>query len=83
MLVVGLARALKVTARSAGWTSAESTQRKMEARHHISAHMTTALRIVEFQVYERLFALWHLFHLPLFFLLVIVSGLHVVAVHLY
>jgi hypothetical protein len=34
-------------------------------------------------VYERLFALWHVLHVPLFILLVITAIIHVVAVHLY
>ena len=36
-----------------------------------------------FVFYERLFALWHVLHLPLFAILVFAAVLHVVAVHLY
>lgn len=34
-------------------------------------------------LFERLFALWHLLHLPLFVLLVVAATLHIVAVHIY
>lgn len=34
-------------------------------------------------LYERFFALWHVLHLPLFFLMVMAAAIHVVAVHLY
>ena len=40
-------------------------------------------RAEAFTLYERLFALWHLLHLPLFILLVFAALTHVVAVHLY
>lgn len=82
-LILGLRRALKVTARRAGWSNIEKRHKKKEAYRHISDHMTTALKVAEFNVYERMFALWHLFHLPLFYILVIVAALHVIAVHMY
>ncbi|PQA86552.1 pyridine nucleotide-disulfide oxidoreductase [Hyphococcus luteus] len=37
----------------------------------------------ELAFYERLFAAWHVLHLPLFILLIITAIIHVVAVHLY
>jgi hypothetical protein len=42
-----------------------------------------ARRIAEFKSYERLFSLWHLLHLPLFFMMLISGIVHVFAVHLY
>ena len=36
-----------------------------------------------FTLYERLFAAWHLLHLPLFAILVLAALVHVLAVHLY
>lgn len=46
-------------------------------------HLAAVRRVARFRVYERLFALWHVFHVPLFFMLVISVTVHVVAVHLY
>jgi hypothetical protein len=40
-------------------------------------------RAEAFTFYERLFALWHLLHLPLFVILVLAAITHVVAVHLF
>ena len=37
----------------------------------------------EFSVYERIFSLWHAFHLPLCFLLFTATIVHVIAAHLY
>jgi hypothetical protein len=40
-------------------------------------------RIAQLAFYERLFSIWHLFHMPLFLLLVLSSLVHVLAVHMY
>ena len=40
-------------------------------------------RAGSFVVYDRLFSLWHVLHLPLIILLVVTAIIHVVAVHLY
>ena len=45
---------------------------------------TTALRrIAVFRVYERMFSLWHILHLPLFIMMIITAVIHIFAVHLY
>lgn len=40
-------------------------------------------RVAQFTLYERLFSLWHVLHMPLFFMMVISALLHVLAVHMY
>lgn len=50
---------------------------------YLYLHMAQARRLARLQLYERLFALWHLVHLPFFFMLVISTAVHVLAVHLY
>ena len=40
-------------------------------------------RLSQFAVFERIFALWHVIHIPLVYLLVITAIWHVVAVHMY
>ncbi len=42
-----------------------------------------ARRTAEYAFYDRLLRLWHLFHLPLFFVMVAAVILHIVAVHMY
>jgi hypothetical protein len=49
----------------------------------VTQHVGAARRAAAFAVYERLFRLWHVFHLPLFFLLVIVAVVHVYASHFF
>jgi hypothetical protein len=45
---------------------------------------THALRkTAAFRLYERLFSLWHILHLPLFIMMIITAIIHIFAVHLY
>jgi len=40
-------------------------------------------RVADFSIYERLFSLWHVLHIPLFIMMVISGIIHVFAVHIY
>jgi hypothetical protein len=40
-------------------------------------------RVAQFTLYERLFSLWHILHMPLFFMMIISALFHVLAVHMY
>jgi uncharacterized membrane protein YhdT len=40
-------------------------------------------RVAQFSFYERLFALWHILHLPIFFMMILSALVHVLAVHMY
>jgi len=45
---------------------------------------TRALRqIAHFRLFERLFSLWHVLHMPLFIMMIITTIVHIFAVHLY
>lgn len=52
-------------------------------RRYIAKRLQATRQVVEFEAYERLFSLWHVLHLPLFFILLIAGVVHVVAVHVY
>ena len=47
----------------------------------LTAHIGAAKRAATFAFYERLFRLWHVFHVPLYVLLIVVALLHVYASH--
>lgn len=49
----------------------------------IRRHMKTLRKTAGFQLYARLFSLWHILHTPLFFMMIITAVVHVFAVHLY
>ncbi len=50
---------------------------------YISRRLRATREVAEFRVYERLFSVWHVLHVPLFLILVAAGIVHVVAVHLY
>lgn len=49
----------------------------------LDTYFDKLIRLANYSVYERLFSLWHVFHIPLFILLVISGIVHVIAVHIY
>jgi len=53
------------------------------AHHYMTKQVKLLRRVAQLSFYERLFSLWHLFHLPLFILLVISALVHVLAVHMF
>ncbi len=53
------------------------------ARRYVREHLVAVRRVARFGLYERLFALWHIVHVPFFLLMVLSAVIHVVAVHLY
>ena len=62
---------------------AESGRLTRTACDYVSARLRSARRVAEFEGCERLFAAWHVLHLPLFVMLLVVGVVHVVAVHVY
>ena len=50
---------------------------------YLHLHMARLRLLARVQAYERLFALWHVVHLPFFVLLVLSVALHIFAVHRY
>jgi hypothetical protein len=58
--------------------------RELEAARELARrHIDAVRRVTELATYEKLFSLWHLLHLPLFFMLLVAGIAHVVAVHVY
>lgn len=49
----------------------------------VDHYLRQAQRVAEFTAYERLFALWHILHIPLIFLLATSAIFHVLAVYMY
>lgn len=50
---------------------------------YIRGFIHQATRLAQFTLYEKLFSLWHVLHLPLFFMMIISALVHVLAVHMY
>jgi len=49
----------------------------------VREHLRRVRRVAELGSYERMFSMWHVFHLPFFYMLVVAALIHVLAVHMY
>lgn len=76
-------RELKVAAGRSDVVRRDFTRVSKATYKYIKDYTDLMGRIAQFSFYERLFALWHVFHLPFFFMLVLSSLVHVLAVHMY
>jgi hypothetical protein len=65
------------------WDDAGTARRERELRKLVRRYLLTVVRIAQFTAYERVFALWHVAHVPIVYLLVGSAVVHVVAVHAY
>jgi hypothetical protein len=76
-------RALRVAATKSETIAAERKRLRRTANTYLDNRLAATRRVAGFQAYERLFSLWHAFHLPLIFILIIAGVVHVVAVNVY
>jgi hypothetical protein len=53
------------------------------ARLDLRQHLKQVRKIAHLNFFDRLFSLWHILHLPFFFMLVISAVIHILAVHMY
>jgi hypothetical protein len=65
------------------WSWRTRRRRARELRWLLREYVAAVNKAAVFAVYERLFALWHVLHLPLFILLIVAAIVHIVGVHLY
>jgi hypothetical protein len=74
---------LERAARTNMWGPADLAYRQREERQRLNLYFASISRAATLGIYERLFGLWHVLHVPLFVMLVITAIIHVIAVHLY
>ena len=65
------------------WSWRVTRKRSRNVRELLGRFFEAVNQAAAFTFYERLFALWHILHVPFFILLVLTAIVHVVAVHLY
>jgi hypothetical protein len=82
-LLVATRRTVDENAVRKGWGRSERKHHYQAARRHIDEYLQSVAKASGLAVYERLFGMWHIFHTPLFCLLVVTGVIHVIAVHLY
>ncbi|MFQ5646479.1 MAG: hypothetical protein ACE5GM_06095, partial [bacterium] len=78
-----LEQALAEAALREKWPEDEKKSRSRQAKMILDNHLTMVLDIAEFNFYEKLLAMWHLLHFPLYILLIVVATVHIVVVHMY
>ncbi len=81
--VMELQQPMRERAAKHSWTPAELSRRQRRARRMASRYLFSVVRVAQYTAYERVFALWHLAHLPFVYLLIISAFVHVFAVHAY
>jgi hypothetical protein len=82
-VVRALNKKLLAAANLKGWDRAKVRRKQLRLRAMLVDHRRVLRQILELHFYERLFAIWHLLHMPLFIMMVITGFVHVYAVHAY
>jgi len=54
-----------------------------ESKKQIEFIIKAVRDVAQFHTYERLFSWWHIFHIPLVYLLIFSGIFHVISVHMY
>jgi hypothetical protein len=75
--------AVKVTSRETALVAEHKHRIAAAARGYANRRLEAGRRMAEYQVYARLFSLWHVLHIPLFFMLLVAGIVHVVAINVY
>ena len=78
-----LRRVLLAAAAEQRWNAEQIAARMRIARRMLDDYLSALQDVAQFRVYERLFSLWHVLHVPFVFMLVLCAIVHVVAVHMY
>jgi hypothetical protein len=78
-----LRRVMRERAQIRQWDRDKLRRRLGRATRLVSEFLTSVQRVSQFGVYDRMFRLWHVAHVPLVYLLVLSGIAHVIAVHMY
>jgi len=82
--LIGDARkVIAVEGKRLGWSRRVRRRQLAGIADLVTLHVAAVKKAATFGFYERLFGLWHVFHLPLFFLLVIAAIIHIFAAHFF
>ena len=65
------------------WDQPKRVLRGRQFEALVARYTATVQRAAQYEAYKRLFALWHLLHVPFLYLLAASAVYHVVAVHMY
>ncbi len=63
------------------WSQLRGMKRSINEDARVA--LNTLLTMAKLRFFSRLFSWWHVFHLPIFFMMIITAAVHVVVVHMY
>lgn len=75
--------ALRVAAAQSSAIKQQKQRLKRNTYDYIRQRIDATKQVANFKAFTQLFSLWHVLHLPLFFMLLIAGIVHVFAVHVY
>jgi hypothetical protein len=78
-----LRKRLRALAKERHWSTKSTRRRERQAISLTRVYLLSVVRVAQFSAYERLFALWHVLHVPFVYLLVLTAAFHIFAVHAY
>jgi hypothetical protein len=82
-IMAELRKAIRKASLAENW-SREVEKTKLEAaRLDVLEFLACVSKASQLSFWERMFSLWHVLHVPLFFVLLVSGVLHVIAVHIY
>ena len=75
--------AIRVTAARHKAVAKQSDRFERVAFDYVARRMKITREVVEFKIYEKLFSVWHVLHMPFFLMLIAAGIVHVISVHVY
>ncbi len=75
--------AIRVTAARHKAVASQRDRFERVAFDYVQRRMKATREVAEFRIYERLFSVWHVLHVPLFLMLIAAGIVHVISVHVY
>lgn len=82
-LMRGIRKGIRRRAKEKNWDRAYQKEMLWGVKETLLIYTSTIRKVAELKLYERLFSIWHVLHLPLFVMLIISGFVHVLAVHMY
>ena len=81
--VLDINERLHAIALERSWGREQRVRRRRQATLLARNFLDGVVRVAQFSAYERLFALWHVLHVPFVYVLLLSAAFHVFAVHAY
>jgi len=82
-LMADVRQVIAVEGKRLGWSRSVRRRQLAGVSDLVALHVAAVKKAAAFAFYERLFGLWHVLHLPLFFLLVMAAIVHIFAAHFF